>query len=173
MAIPTNASSSRGAQIIGIIPWLKRWFPQRKAWKQQAWSAQQTAAGYVQCMFLANLFHNLQMEDSWNEGTPNWLVYNGKSNWNGWFGCTPILGNLQIYTFNYTSCITAWRSFIIWVADKITTCNGDGQSGSPIVVKVFAEIWTSQVHSLLFWSSASFVGYSYAHRQRWFASCLW
>jgi hypothetical protein len=33
-------------------------------------------------------------------------------------------------------------------------------SGPLSVVKVFTQIWTSQVHSLLLESSANFVGYS-------------
>ena len=36
--------------------------------------------------------------------------------------------------------------------------------GGPLsVVKVFTQIWTSQVHSLLLQSSAHFVGYSVTH----------
>ena len=38
---------------------------------------------------------------------------------------------------------------------------GYRQVGSPLsVVNVFAQIWTSHVHSPLLWSSAKFVGYS-------------
>ena len=33
------------------------------------------------------------------EGIPKWMVYNGKSYWNGWFGGTPILGNFHIYIY--------------------------------------------------------------------------
>ena len=29
-------------------------------------------------------------------GTPKWMVYKGKSHWNGWFGSTPISGNLHM-----------------------------------------------------------------------------
>ena len=31
-----------------------------------------------------------------NDGNPKWMVCNEKSFWNGWFGGTPILGNLQM-----------------------------------------------------------------------------
>ena len=37
-----------------------------------------------------------------NGGTPKWMVDNGKSYWNGWFGGTPILGNLHIHIYIYT-----------------------------------------------------------------------
>ena len=30
-----------------------------------------------------------------NRGAPKWMVYNGKPYWNGWFGGTPILGNIH------------------------------------------------------------------------------
>ena len=34
-------------------------------------------------------------------GVPqNWMVYKGKSHWNGWFGCTPISGNLRMNSIN-------------------------------------------------------------------------
>ena len=31
-----------------------------------------------------------------NRGTPKWMVCNGKTYWNGWFGGTPIFGNTHI-----------------------------------------------------------------------------
>ena len=31
-----------------------------------------------------------------NRGTPKWMVYNGKPYYNGWFGGTPIFGNIRI-----------------------------------------------------------------------------
>ena len=39
---------------------------------------------------------NRFMGVSINDGTPKWMVCNEKSFWNGWFGGTPILGNLQM-----------------------------------------------------------------------------
>ena len=33
-----------------------------------------------------------------NKGTLKWMVYNGKSYWNGWFGGTPIFGNTHMYS---------------------------------------------------------------------------
>ena len=43
----------------------------------------------------------IYMGVSINGGTPKWMVDNGKSYWNGWFGGTPILGNLHIHTYIY------------------------------------------------------------------------
>ena len=34
------------------------------------------------------------------EGTPQWMVYNKKSFWNGWFGSTSVLGNLYFWTIS-------------------------------------------------------------------------
>ena len=39
---------------------------------------------------------NKQMGVSWNGGTTKWMICKGKSDWNGWFRGTPILGNIQI-----------------------------------------------------------------------------
>ena len=33
-----------------------------------------------------------------NSGIPKWMVYNGTPYWNGWFGGTPIFGNIHIGT---------------------------------------------------------------------------
>ena len=37
------------------------------------------------------------MDVSKNMGTPKWMVYNGNPYQNGWFGGTPIFGNIHIY----------------------------------------------------------------------------
>ena len=34
-----------------------------------------------------------------NRGTPKWMVYNGKTYKNGWFGGTTIFGNIHIYIY--------------------------------------------------------------------------
>ena len=44
-----------------------------------------------------------------NGGTPKWMVDNGKSYWNGWFGGTPILGNLHIHIYIYIYTYTLQR----------------------------------------------------------------
>ena len=46
-----------------------------------------------------------------NGGTPKWMVDNGKSYWNGWFGGTPILGNLHIHIYIYTYTLQRPISF--------------------------------------------------------------
>ena len=43
---------------------------------------------HIQCI--------LYMGVSKNRGTPKWMVYNGKPYKNGWFGGTPIFGNIHI-----------------------------------------------------------------------------
>ena len=54
-----------------------------------------------------------------NMGTPKWMVYKGKSHSNGWFGGTPISGNLHLM---HTATFTALKSFslpsprVIWMA---------------------------------------------------------
>ena len=42
------------------------------------------------------LCSNIYMSVSENTGTPKCMVYNGKPYQNGWFGGTPILGNIHI-----------------------------------------------------------------------------
>ena len=49
------------------VPNIKRWFPQI-----------------------------IQVGVSIKGGTPKWMVFNGKSHYNGWFRDTPILGKLQV-----------------------------------------------------------------------------
>ena len=44
-------------------------------------------------------FSHTHLQVSWNGGTPKWMVYNGKSHENGWFGGTPILGNIHFNNF--------------------------------------------------------------------------
>ena len=48
-----------------------------------------------------------QMEGSINRGAPTWMVYNGRSNENEWFGGYPYLGkapNVFPWRFNYSEC---------------------------------------------------------------------
>ena len=57
---------------------------------------------YVWFLFFAHLareqhFLKKHMGGSINEGTPEWMVYNAKYHRNGWFGGTPILGNLHMF----------------------------------------------------------------------------
>ena len=49
------------------------------------------------CSLLDQAWWLLRMVVSINGGTPRRLVYNGKSSEHGWFGGTPILGNLHIF----------------------------------------------------------------------------
>ena len=42
------------------------------------------------------------IEVSINGGTRQWMVYKGKSHWNGWSGGTSISGNLHVYIYIYT-----------------------------------------------------------------------
>ena len=53
----------------------------------------------VICRKVSMMVH---MGGSVNGGTPKWMVYNGKSHWNGWWlGVPPILGNLHsIYSYH-------------------------------------------------------------------------
>ena len=44
-----------------------------------------------------------------NQDIQKWLVYSGKSYWNGWFRCTPILGNHQIIPLECPRKIQATR----------------------------------------------------------------
>ena len=44
------------------------------------------------------LSSNHYMGGSKNNGTPKWMVYNGKPYWNGCFGGTTIFGNTHIWT---------------------------------------------------------------------------
>ena len=46
--------------------------------------------------------HVLHMGVSKNRDTPKWMVQNGKLIKMGWFGGTPIFGNIHI---NYSACI--------------------------------------------------------------------
>ena len=43
---------------------------------------------------------NLKMGVSKNRGTPKWMVHNGKPYQNGWFGGTPIFGNIQMMVWS-------------------------------------------------------------------------
>ena len=46
-----------------------------------------------------------------NNGTPKWMVYNGKPYQNGWFGGTTIFGNIHMHlkTLSYTKSVsTGW-----------------------------------------------------------------
>jgi hypothetical protein len=50
---------------------------------------------------------------SWNEGTQQWMVYNGKSYWNGWFRDTTILGNFHIWLVFVTGFMfNTWNGMI-------------------------------------------------------------
>ena len=45
-------------------------------------------------------------------GTPKWMVYNGNPIWNGWFGGTPIFGNIQLMeSFFFKKSL----QLIIWI----------------------------------------------------------
>ena len=52
----------------------------------------------------------LYMEVSVNGGPPKWMVYKGKSNWNGWFGGTPISGNLHMINHDNHSIVSRFQS---------------------------------------------------------------
>ena len=47
-----------------------------------------------------------------NGGTPKWMVYNGKYHENGWFGGTPVSGNLHIGI--HPGGESSWKSLNPW-----------------------------------------------------------
>ena len=59
----------------------------------------QTSLQFKSCMQTRKEIESGQMGVSMNGGTLNWMVYNGKSDENGWFGGTLILGNHQIVVY--------------------------------------------------------------------------
>ena len=56
-------------------------------------------------------------------GTPKWMVYKGKSSWNGWFGGTPISGfnngngiwQYGFYVFIDGQLMNRYYGIVIWV----------------------------------------------------------
>jgi len=58
-------------------------------------------------------------------GTPKWMVYNGKSSWHGWFGCTRILGNLsfELQAALGRVNLAAHKQRQIWVLDLESSGN--------------------------------------------------
>ena len=52
-------------------------------------------------------------------GTQKWMVYNGKSYWDGWFGGNPILGNLHIYIYTYICFINVME----WMEQNVMECD--------------------------------------------------
>ena len=61
---------------------------------------------YILCIYMPIYNH---MDVSQNGGTPKWMVYNGTSYWNWWFGGIPISGNLHIYIHIYIYILLFFR----------------------------------------------------------------
>ena len=103
-----------------------------------------------------------------NGGTPKWMVYEGKSHSNGWFGCTTIYGNLQLVSEGrkHDCCDTAgfpsgnssrdvacrwlhghediWKS---WLPDPTKCFSGFGlyhQPSSSFVWLSLSKLWDSK-----------------------------
>ena len=75
----------------------------------------------VNLRFLFKTKNRLEMGKKWvfpKIGVPpKWMVYNGKSYWNGWFGGTTIFGNIQIY-LNLVVCNHRFSMFLhtgVWI----------------------------------------------------------
>ena len=60
----------------------------------------------------------MHLDVSKNRGTPKWMVYNGKTYWNGWFRGTTIFGNIHLEPPK-PRCCSCWWS-ITWCCRCLT-----------------------------------------------------
>ena len=81
---------------------------------------------------------NRFMGGSINDGTPKWMVCNEKSFWNGWFGGTPILGNLQMMFAE------ARNARLLLALGKVKAEGGREVTQLVIVPSCVCVLWTSQ-----------------------------
>ena len=109
-------------------PGCTTWF----IWKEVT---EKTYVGGVKTHGFLHLFPDIHWKclgGSINGGTPKWIVHKGKSHWNGWFGGTPISGNLhlemvELYWFRMISpelgsrCCKMTR-LSLRVPSKLSTC---------------------------------------------------
>ena len=105
-------------------------------------------------------------------GTPKWIVYKGKSHWNGWFRGTPISGNLQIYraSFDYSSNIAGRVTRVAGLPLEVFRTNSwsshDSLSIHPGGSGKSANLWQFYPRNLEF---ATFMD----HTNWWFHLALW
>ena len=66
-----------------------------------------------------------------NRDTPKWMVYNGKTLLNGWFGGTTILGNIHISTSMQANDICTWHLDLPCISSTCQKCTAFPSSYAP------------------------------------------
>ena len=71
------------------------WWPAAEVPRILAQQNGEEKASHVEVLWMGMKFPEY-VGVSQNRGTPKWMVYNGKPYENGWFGGTPIFGNIHV-----------------------------------------------------------------------------